>query len=1067
MKLSLLTRSCLLALATGGVVPALQADAWRAEGGESKIVTSGHTTSTPDDYPLYAEGAGSTLISENAYEFNTTGNDLYAAYALDGGTIIANGGNFTTNGTGAHGLLAEDATLVINGGTVATSGSSSHGIMASGGAADISLEDLNITTSSNGSNGINMTSGILEAQRITLTTSGSNADAVSLDNSQADLSDNSSITTRGNDSNGVRVQNNSRLTISDTTIELAGSGNASGLNIGDSTVNATRLTVTAANSSRGIVASSSDGTHRLQLSQTNITTDEGDALVLSGGEAEMTNLVINSNEGYGIRSENTALTLNQGTIETGGRQSDAIWLSGDNSVADIDSVELVASGLGAHAVLQDGGNTTLRNSELRTSGIGGHVIDSSNGVFNGDNLRINSSGAGGHGVLVGADAVVTLINSEINSSGSGSAGMRVNSGGRLIGSGLGIDASGGSAVALQGGDLQLSESKLHATGTTAVLDVQPADDVRGQGRFDNVSFSSEQGALIKATGGNADLIFSGSGELKSNGGGLLLDATTSGTSDLTVQADNYQLAGDMHVGDNHRAAVTLSGESVWQGAASALTALSLNNSRWLMTLSSTLGALNLENGRVNFGADGGNDFQTLTTDSLSGSGEFALRTDIANLLGDRLQVTADGASQGNHTLVVEDSGRAPQNGDDRLMLVDANGGDARFSLAGEHVDAGAFRYYLQEENSDWYLATLTEPVDPVTPVDPVDPVTPVDPADPDPITPVDPVTPVVPIVPEDPQDPVAPARPDTRANNLSKGANAGLGQQTALIALLTAENATLVERMGELRTDSGSGFWVRIISENLQHDLARSRAFEQHLGGLQLGSDKRLHYASGDLLLGGLFSTTVSQQEYGNNSSGQLTAISLGGYATWLDHNGFYADAVVKFHTIENTIDMRNNLFHRVDGDSNSHALTASLEVGKQWKNEAGWFVEPQAQLTSFILAGDTLTLDNELEIKNRHYTSLQSRFGVRAGRDLALDDQQSLGAYAKVSKITEHGNEPEVRVDGVPLYAALPGNRMEYAVGVNWQLNDKHKFYAEAGYGHGKRIEQPMTFSAGYRYSF
>ena len=1045
MKLSLLTRSCLLALATGGIAPALQAEAWRAEGGEQKTVTSGHTTSTPGEYPLYAEGAGSTLISENAYEFNTTGSDLYAAYALDGGTIIANGGNFTTNGTGAHGLLAEDATLVINGGTVATSGSSSHGIMASGGAADISLEDLNITTSSNNSNGINMTGGTLEAQRVTLTTSGSNADAVSLDNSQADLNDNSSIITRGDNSNGISVQNNSRLTISDTTIELAGSGNASGLNISDSAVDATRLTITAANSSRGIVTSSSDNSHRLRLSQTSITTEQGDALVLSGGEANLTDLNVNSREGYGIRSANSTLTLNQATIETGGTQSDAIWLSGANGVADIDNVELTANGLRAHAVLQNGGSVTLRNSELRTSGIGGHVIDSSNGIFNGDNLRINSSGTGSHGVLVGADAVMTLTNSDISN--SGGAGIRVNNGGRLIGNGIGIEASGSSAVTLQGGDLQLSESKLYATGITPVLEVQPADAVRGQGRFNNVTFSSEQGALIKATGGNADLFFSGSGQLQSSAGGLLLDATRPGTSDLTVQADNYQLAGDMRVSDNHRAAVTLSGESVWQGAASALTELSLNNSRWFMTLSSTLGSLNLQNGRVNFGAAGADDFQTLTTDTLSGSGEFAMRTDIANLRGDRLQVTADGASQGNHTLVVEDSGRAPQNGDDRLVLVDANGGDARFSLAGEHVDAGAFRYYLQEENSDWYLATLTEPDDPVAPVDPI--------------------TPVVPVTPEDPQDPVAPARPDTRANNLSKGANAALGQQTALMGLLTAENATLVERMGDLRTDGSSGFWVRILGETLQHDLARSRAFEQHIGGIQLGSDKRMPFSSGDLLLGGLFSSTISEQDYGNNSSGKLTAFSFGGYATWLDNNGFYADAVVKFHSIENALDMRNNLYRRVDGDSSSQGMTASLEIGKQWQSNAGWFVEPQAQLTSFILAGDTLMLDNGLEIKNRHYTSLQSRFGVRAGRELALDKQQSLGAYAKVSKITEHGNEPEVRVDGVPLYAALPGNRMEYAVGVNWQLNDKHKFYAETGYGHGKRIEQPMTFSAGYRYSF
>ncbi|AZP69641.1 autotransporter outer membrane beta-barrel domain-containing protein [Pseudomonas poae] len=62
-------------------------------------------------------------------------------------------------------------------------------------------------------------------------------------------------------------------------------------------------------------------------------------------------------------------------------------------------------------------------------------------------------------------------------------------------------------------------------------------------------------------------------------------------------------------------------------------------------------------------------------------------------------------ASGNHTLIVADSGHEPSAADGRLLLVDTNGGSAKFDLYGGHVDAGAFRYGLQQEGDDWVLAS--------------------------------------------------------------------------------------------------------------------------------------------------------------------------------------------------------------------------------------------------------------------------------------------------------------------------------------------------------------------------
>lgn len=98
------------------------------------------------------------------------------------------------------------------------------------------------------------------------------------------------------------------------------------------------------------------------------------------------------------------------------------------------------------------------------------------------------------------------------------------------------------------------------------------------------------------------------------------------------------------------------------------------------------------------------NFITLTTNTLSGNGNFYMRTDMANHQSDQLNVT--GQATGDFKIFVTDTGASPAAGDS-LTLVTTGGGDAAFTLgnAGGVVDIGTYEYTLLDNgNHSWSLA---------------------------------------------------------------------------------------------------------------------------------------------------------------------------------------------------------------------------------------------------------------------------------------------------------------------------------------------------------------------------
>lgn len=108
------------------------------------------------------------------------------------------------------------------------------------------------------------------------------------------------------------------------------------------------------------------------------------------------------------------------------------------------------------------------------------------------------------------------------------------------------------------------------------------------------------------------------------------------------------------------------------------------------------------------------NFITLTTNTLSGNGNFYMRTDMANHQSDQLNVT--GQATGDFKIFVTDTGASPAAGDS-LTLVTTGGGDAAFTLgnAGGVVNIGTYEYTLLDNgNHSWSLAENRAQITPST-----------------------------------------------------------------------------------------------------------------------------------------------------------------------------------------------------------------------------------------------------------------------------------------------------------------------------------------------------------------
>ncbi|WP_157395093.1 S6 family peptidase, partial [Ursidibacter arcticus] len=188
---------------------------------------------------------------------------------------------------------------------------------------------------------------------------------------------------------------------------------------------------------------------------------------------------------------------------------------------------------------------------------------------------------------------------------------------------------------------------------------------------------------------------------------------------ITVSNNNYyggHLAGDeeinvgkavlySHIGkDGFSPNVTLSKDAIWQldNADTVSGSDSGSSTSYVNELRLEQGSKIYLNSENEF-----NKFNKLVVSYLSGNGFFRFNTNLAKLVGNLVEVTN---AVGSHTISILDSGEEiKRENAETLKLFDIKGNNsATFKLEKGYVDAGAFRYYLNNLKNLVQLDTSEE-----------------------------------------------------------------------------------------------------------------------------------------------------------------------------------------------------------------------------------------------------------------------------------------------------------------------------------------------------------------------
>ncbi|HHW7578915.1 TPA: autotransporter outer membrane beta-barrel domain-containing protein [Mannheimia haemolytica] len=562
--------------------------------------------------------------------------------------------------------------------------------------------------------------------------------------------------------------------------------------------------------------------------------------------------------------------------------------------------------------------------------------------------------------------------------------------------------------------------------------------------------------------------------LKAERGFIPIDSRA--TSNLDIQLENSTIettvlrSESRYNPGNHR--LTSKNSELIGYIDDAKMSVELNDSTWTYSSDFTRDIKDLSGNNSEINIKKSQNFSNLVINgNLSGNLHFGLNTDLASEKGN--SVIVKGKSDGKHTITVKDSGNEPEAEGGKVTLVKTTDGVAAFSLKDkDFVDAGAYRYHLNKEGTDWVLSNkvtpkdkpdITEPTQPVAPpTEPVKPVTPVVPSveptkpTPPPTETAKPVTPptVPPTTPAPRPVPTPPSVPTTTPAlaELSETSNALVSLRQAQGLLLTQNLQGIHQRLGELKTENASNVWVKnqngrteAKSQNVATD-SRSSGFEMDSHSLQIGADKAV---SDTLRLGGFVGTSRADVDFnGEYGKGKLRSQAVGFYATFANEQGWYLDNIAKYEhlTAESNSEKRKY-----------NAFGISSEIGKRFALSNDWVVTPQAQLAYHTINGKA---DEE------RLNLLVARAGVRVAKGFALNNGWNLQPYMEVSGIAEKANSAKVQVNQYQFEVAENKGRVQGSLGLS-AGNGNHRLGLEASVASGNKLKQPFNVLVNYRYQW
>ena len=297
--------------------------------------------------------------------------------------------------------------------------------------------------------------------------------------------------------------------------------------------------------------------------------------------------------------------------------------------------------------------------------------------------------------------------------------------------------------------------------------------------------------------------------------------------------------------------------------------------------------------------------------------------------------------------------------------------------------------------------------------------------------------------------------------------------QMALGSMWRIEGNNLMKRMGELRSDKEAakgGVWARYYRGELSADSAYDREFSQDYTAFQGGIDKVQDYKGGKLYTGIAVNRIDSNAGY-TAGSGDLSSTGVGVYASWLGSKGHYIDVIARGSKLTNDFKLVDLSGNAAKADYDTWAYGISAEYGYRQNLNAGWFVEPQAELSLGHIGSADYTMSNGGRIENDGVDSAVTRIGILGGKEFTIGGRPS-NAYVKASLLHDFGGSGGATgyygSDSLALQTGdLTGTWYEIGLGANLGIAKNSNLYFDALKTFGGDLRTDWQFNAGLRFTF
>jgi outer membrane autotransporter protein len=275
-------------------------------------------------------------------------------------------------------------------------------------------------------------------------------------------------------------------------------------------------------------------------------------------------------------------------------------------------------------------------------------------------------------------------------------------------------------------------------------------------------------------------------------------------------------------------------------------------------------------------------------------------------------------------------------------------------------------------------------------------------------------------------------------------------------------NDSLRSRLGALASgrEQADGVWART-----QAGRFSGSGYEGRYNLYQLGFEKQF---KGGSIYGGAIDYGDGSGSYAPGSSkDNLRSFSL--YGIWTTGSGAYTNVTARVGNFSTDLESYGDYPDKAS--YKQHAYSLSVEYGKRFDFEAGFFVEPQAQFTLGRLAGIDYTTDRGVTGRIDGMNSAIGRIGFVMGQKI----ENGSDIYLKADLLHEFAGERDLVLtsdaggtnDILTKHNDYGDTWFELGLGGNVRISKTGNFYGEVTRGFSGDINKKWSVNAGLRFTF